>query len=171
MQSYFTRSLLPLLIFLSVLSLHTTLAQNPDIMPRDFTLLDSVSRSKTYEGDLKLLVSELTKQCTSETEKARAVFIWVTDNIAYDYEAINKDKRPKPFECNGKNCTDKYAKWEEKLLNDVLKTKRAICSGFATLFKKMCDYAGLRTDIVPGCIKNKDIHIGKMGTLDHALYK
>lgn len=143
MQSYFTRSLLPLLIFLSVLSLHTTLAQNPDIMPRDFTLLDSVSRSKTYEGDLKLLVSELTKQCTSETEKARAVFIWVTDNIAYDYEAINKDKRPKPFECNGKTVPISTRNGKKNYLMMYLKPKGQFVVALLRCLK--------RCVIMPGC--------------------
>lgn len=59
----------------------TAFAQVPQT---DFTQLDSIFRTKKYNGDLPLLVSQLSENCTNQTEKARAIFVWITDNIAYD---------------------------------------------------------------------------------------
>lgn len=134
----------------------------------EYHITDSIAGTITYKDDLKLLVYELTKNQGTELLKARAIFIWIADNIAYDYRAYNKNRRIKPFKCKDKNCTDKYAEWEEKLLKKVLNNKEAVCDGYARLFKKMCDYAGLRTDVVSGYIKNDPSHIGRMGILDHA---
>ena len=160
------KNLLSLLLFL--LFHPSAFAQEAAPVEYDYKILDSICRTFVYKGDLKLLVHELTDHYTTETEKARAIFVWIADNIAYDYKAINKDKKPETFKCNGKNCTDKYSEWENNYIKKVLKEKKAICDGYARLFKRMCDYAGLRTDIVSGYTKKRDFQIGRMGDLNHA---
>lgn len=136
---------------------------------QDFSEIDSIARTIKYRGDLKLLSHELTARYTSETEKARAIFIWVTDNIAYDIKSANNPKKFRPFTCkSGDNCDIKFSRWEEEFLDKVIRKKQAVCEGYSRLFKKLSDYAGLRTDVIQGYIKNEPHHIGKMGILDHA---
>lgn len=136
---------------------------------QDFSEIDSIVRTIKYRGDLKLLSHELTARYTSETEKARAIFIWVTDNIAYDIKSANNPKKFRPFTCkSGDNCDIKFSRWEEEFLDKVIRKKQAVCEGYSRLFKKLSDYAGLRTDVIQGYIKNEPHHIGKMGILDHA---
>ncbi|MFP9113372.1 transglutaminase domain-containing protein [Flavobacterium sp. RHBU_3] len=155
-----------LLYHLLLLFCVTAFAQAPQT---DFTQLDSISRKKKYNGDLPLLVSQLTESCTTQTEKARAIFVWITDNIAYDCKAFNKHKLPKrPKPKKGKNYNDIVAQWKIDYTNRVLRKGKAVCEGYAMLFKRMCDYAGLQTDYVPGYVKNQPNQIGRMGTNDHA---
>lgn len=144
----------------------TAFAQTPQT---DFTQLDSITRTKKYRGDLPLLVSQLTQNCITQTEKARAIFVWIADNIAYDYKAFNKHKLPKRLKPKkGKNYNDIVAQWKIDYTDRVLRKGKGVCEGYAMLFKRMCDYAGLQTDYVPGYIKKSPREIGRMGTLDHA---
>ena len=54
----------------------TKIEQTPD-----YSAIDNYAKTVKYKGDLKLLVSDLTKNCTTELEKTRAIFIWVTHNV------------------------------------------------------------------------------------------
>jgi transglutaminase/protease-like cytokinesis protein 3 len=45
--------------------------------------------------------------------------------------------------------------WETKYIDKVLKKKKAVCQGYSMLFKKMCDIAGLKSEIVTGLCKNR----------------
>jgi len=154
---------LKLLFFLLI----STLAFGQQDIMHDYSQVDEYAKSLTYKGDLKLLVSDLTKNYAGEADKGRAIFVWIADNIAYDIKTYNKNNL-KPFKCKGDDCDKKYIEWEDKLIERTLNKKMAVCEGYARLFKRMCDYAGLRTDIVAGYTKNDPSEIGRMGSLNHA---
>ncbi|MES2485259.1 MAG: transglutaminase domain-containing protein [Bacteroidota bacterium] len=135
----------------------------------DFSPVDSLAHTYTYNGDLKLLVSQLTDGYDSDILKARAIFAWITDNIAYDVKAYNKNKKPKPFKCKNKaDCDTELIAYEDGYIQGVLRNKKGVCQGYANLFKRMCDYAGLQTDIISGYTKKSPGMVGKMGPLNHA---
>lgn len=134
----------------------------------DFRLVDSTARSIQYKNDLKLLVSDLTKNHNTDLLKARAIFVWIADNIAYDYKQYNKGKS-KGYKCKkGEDCGIVFLKWEDELLERTLSKKMAVCEGYARLFKRMCDYSGVSCKIIAGYTKNDEAEIGRMGRLDHA---
>lgn len=134
-----------------------------------YAAIDTHARSVKYRNDILLLVSDLTVNCTTQLEKARSIFIWITDNIAYDYKFVNKGKKTKFPKCKkGEDCNALFAEWEMKYIKNVISDKRAICSGYSMLFKKMCDYAGIQGSVVNGYIRTKPEEIGKTGPLDHA---
>ena len=136
---------------------------------KDYVTTDSLARTKKYNGDLRLLVSQLTEGYIDDTHKARAIFAWVTDNIAYDYKAFNKKKHYKMPKCKkGEDCLKIVADWKEDYTNKVLRSGKSVCDGYAWLFKRMCDYAGLQTDFVGGYTKHSPDDVGRMGSLNHA---
>lgn len=142
-------------------------AQNKEY--QNFKALDSLAKTFKYKNDLPQLVNNLTQNCKTETEKYRAIFIWITDNIAYDYKTYNKKRKPVDVKCKGKeDCDEKIAKINNEIIDRVLSRKMAICDGYSKLFKRMCDLANLNCAIVEGYIKNSPYHIGTMGVLDHA---
>ncbi|RYJ42948.1 transglutaminase domain-containing protein [Flavobacterium beibuense] len=132
--------------------------------------IDSLAVYTQYKGDIPLLVSELTKNCTTQLEKSRAIFMWITENIEYDYKAYNKGDGDMgmPEHKAGKEYGKAYAKWEDNYLKNIITKKKAICSGYSWLFKKMCDLSGIQSSVVSGYIKQKKGEIGKTGKLDHA---
>lgn len=131
--------------------------------------LDSVAKTVEFKDDIRLLSYELTKDHERQLDKARAIFIWITDKIAYDYKVLNKKKiKTKSFKCKGDNCDIKYAEWEDKYLKRIIRRGKGVCDGYSRLFKKLCDHAGIQGAIISGYTKSLPGEIGRMGVLDHA---
>lgn len=87
-------------------------------------------------GSISKLADSLTSRFPEEHQKARAIYRWITDNIAYDCKAYhNPGKR-----------TDDY--------EEVLRRRQAVCAGYASLFKALCDYSGLDCEIIKGYVRN-----------------
>ena len=136
---------------------------------KDFSLVDSLARTVKYRNDIYRLTASLTDGYTSNLFKARSIFIWITDNIKYDYRFYNKGADIKPPKCRkGKDCNLLVSKWENRYLHKVLTKKRGVCDAYSRLFKKMCDIAGIKADIITGYTKTKPYQIGSSGPVNHA---
>uniref|UniRef100_UPI00404906E2 transglutaminase domain-containing protein n=2 Tax=Flavobacterium sp. TaxID=239 RepID=UPI00404906E2 len=156
------------IIFIFIFISNIAFGQNPfDTI--DFTAIDEHTKTISYSGNISKLVDDLTKVCTSDIEKSRAIYFWITDNISYDYKTFNKNKNNVSFKCkNQVDCDAKYAAWRNKYIHQVLKNKKGICAGYAELFDEMCELAGIACYVVEGYTKSEPYQIGKMGDLNHA---
>ena len=135
----------------------------------DFYKVDSVARSIKYDNDIYKLTKDLTNPYEEQVFKVRSIFIWITDNIKYDYEFINKEKELKYPECATEaGCAQMMREWELNYLKKVLKNKKAICDGYSRLFQKMCEIAGIRSEIIAGYTKTKPYQVGLAGFVNHA---
>lgn len=138
-----------------------------------FAAVDSFARKVKYKNDLTNMTNELTNRYPDQLQKARAIFRWITENIAYDYKYVNKytkrNKEPKAYKCKGdEDCEAKRIAWEIKYIDNVLKKNKAICQGYSMLFKKMCDIAGIQSEIVPGYVRTEYYQVGSAGSMDHS---
>lgn len=145
----------------------------PQNKNENFNAVDSFVKTVKYKNDLFALTNTLTNPYSEQVYKARAIFRWITANIGYNYKYYNKyyyrGKEPKSFKCKGeKNCEAERIAWETKYINNVLQNKKTVCQGYAMLFKKMCDIAGLQSEIIPGYVRTEYYQVGTAGTLDHA---
>ncbi|MBC9909983.1 transglutaminase domain-containing protein [Chitinophaga varians] len=127
---------------------------------KDFSATDSLARTVRYHGDLHQLTTELTAPYADQLSKTRALFIWVTHNIAYDYKDYNRKK--------GVYVNAFRRKPEGDYLLKILRKKKAICDGYARLFRSMCTIAGIRCEVITGYTKNKPYQAGSLGAADHA---
>ncbi len=136
----------------------------------DFRNIDSFAKTVKYETGLKPMTNILTQKYSEPIEKLRSIFIWITENIRYDCEFLNRDEEPKGFECDDDSiaCALKFQEWEMKYINRVLKKKRTLCQGYSMLLKKMCDLVGIECEIVSGYIKNKSYQVGVPLSITHA---
>ncbi len=95
-----------------------------------------------------ILAKELTRYCTNDREKVSTIFRWIAENI--DYKVKTRSFLP-----SGKNelipdDDTPLKSLEERVSETVLETKTATCFGYARLFKTLCDYAGIRSEIITG---------------------
>ncbi|WP_212004454.1 transglutaminase domain-containing protein [Chitinophaga sp. HK235] len=157
-------------VFLAILLTPFYVYPQADMPKKDFAFTDSLARTIRYHGDVYTHTRELTTPYNDQLSKTRAIFIWITDNIAYDYKAVNKGKpAPRIPPCvPGTDCQRVMQDWENKYLQRILKKKKSVCEGYARLFKKMCNIAGVRCEVVSGYIKTRYYHIGRAGAVDHA---
>jgi hypothetical protein len=138
-----------------------------------YDAVDSFVQTVKYQGKLDSLTLHLTAPYDRQLLKARAIFKWITENIAYDYKYINKHgeygDESISFECSDENdCEAKRTAWETRYIDRVLRRKKAVCMGYSMLFKRMCDFAGLRAQMLPGYVRTEDYQVGTPGTLNHA---
>jgi transglutaminase/protease-like cytokinesis protein 3 len=121
--------------------------QNIDLTTFDYSKADSIALNfpkKKYKSYTEL-VAPLTENLQTDQEKFRVLFRWITDNISYSYGNRSSD-------------ADK-----------VVKNKKAVCIGYSTLLKEMCNSAGIECEIISGYSKTdiKDIN-KKYKKTDHA---
>lgn len=103
------------------------------------------------EGDIDSLAAYLTVPAKNELEKARAIFRWITDRIAYDDAGYNS-----------KN----YGKADAE---SVLYARNGVCGDYAMLFKAMGEAAGLEVEDISGLSKGISYQEGgSMGESRHA---
>ena len=158
---------------LTVLSLLISIVSFSQQAPSRFSSVDSFAITVKYKGSLDSLTKQLTAPHSEQLFKARAVFKWITENIGYDYNFFNKyyykGKDPKTYECrDDEDCEAKKTAWQTKYIDKVLRKKKAVCYGYAMLFKRMCDIAGLKSEVIPGYTRSQYYQVGSSGSLDHA---
>ena len=93
---------------------------------------------KEIKSDPDQLVSYLEDVVETDLEKARALYVWLAENISYDAKSINKNKY-------GDNSAE-----------GVLKSKKAVCAGYANLFELLGKQMGLDMLTVGGYSKNTE---------------
>ena len=103
------------------------------------------------EESLTSLSSYLGGPFKTERQKVRAVFRWVTDRIVYDV-AILQD-------------LDKGLIIDDKA-ETVLRTRKAICGGYAKIFAALCEGTGVKVVLVDGIARFQDDPSDQK--LDHA---
>ncbi|MCS6807438.1 MAG: transglutaminase domain-containing protein [Bacteroidota bacterium] len=117
----------------------------------NFSAIDShVQRTPQHLSlqPLPRLVSYLIKPATNDIEKARAIARWITSNISYDFEAAS---------LNSSSVSDNP--------DSVLYYRKALASGFATLFVRMMHIAGVEAFTISGFKKGFNFVPGDASTL------
>jgi transglutaminase/protease-like cytokinesis protein 3 len=110
--------------------------------------------SKTEQISPKQLSEQLTVYKKTELEKVTAIFHWITENI--DYRVQMPSKRIARRQVTEEEDTSSILKpLNERVAEIVLKNRLAVCDGYARLFKTLCDYAGIRSEIIVGYVRNQ----------------
>lgn len=109
-------------------------AQLPDYRHADSLAL-AIPASAT--GSVDTLAAYLNRGLTSDTERARAIYTWLTANVDYDVAAYFRGRLGIP----------------SQLPADVLRRRRAVCDGFSGLFYALGTRMGLEVAVVQGVAK------------------
>ncbi len=101
-----------------------------------------------------VLAYALTRDYTSDKDKLRSIFSWITDHIAYRVKK-NHTNVADP-NAHGRVVFPESNQWKsgnDVVAETVLQNRSAVCDGYARLFKSLCDYAGLRSAVITGFAK------------------
>lgn len=144
------KSLCFILFLLIALQSH---AQISDFNHINFKKADSIALAYKGEGltNLPELAYNLTSNLTTDVERFRAIYRWVCDNIANDYNLYLKNKRKRErFEADSTKLKDWNDAFRKVLFKKLLKDKRTICTGYAYLVKELSQLTNLNCEIVQG---------------------
>ncbi|MFL5741146.1 MAG: transglutaminase domain-containing protein [Flavisolibacter sp.] len=100
------------------------------------------------------LAQKLTSPYSSDLEKTRAIFSWISQHISYN-TGIYSSRRYSSIKYIPSSA-DTASIWKsgmEMTAITVLQRRVAVCEGYAKLFKVLCDYAGLRSEVIYGYAK------------------
>ena len=105
----------------------------------------------------------LIAKSTTSVEKARAIYIWITENIAYDHRKYGNSARTVRIRYRTeRELQQKMAELDRQQIRKTLKLRRGICGDYALLFNQMCNYAGIESRKVSGFVKIDYSQIGKL---------
>lgn len=109
---------------------------------QDYSKIDSFAYTIKPTVSLVKLAGQLTEPYSTEAEKYRSIFAWITHNIAYDLEAL-KNPAVRVTEPVG-----------------VIRRKKTVCQGYSNLFLSLCTAANLECVYISGWTHN-ELKIGK----------
>jgi len=118
---------------------------------RSKELLAYAKKSPRVKTDYIKVTDYLVKIANNDLEKAKLIYYWLSENIAYDAESFQKGKYPTPTP------------------NVTMANRKGVCSGYANLFQAMGNHAGLEVEVVGGYSKGYGFRQGtKFNSTDHA---
>src|SRR6266496_1666864 len=116
------------------------------------------------------LAKLLTASDTTDHQKVRSIFRWITDNIAFNVKSFQNHGRVSSADYWLEEDDDTSAVLKplnERVAEIVLKRRTAVCDGYARLFKTLCDCAGIRCEIITGYAKTNINRIGVQFRSNH----
>ncbi|MEQ1676292.1 MAG: transglutaminase domain-containing protein [Chitinophagaceae bacterium] len=108
------------------------------------------------QEDPATLAQKITASCTSEKQKVTAIFKWITENIAYRthvstrVRSIGKQSAKYAKEQNDEADTGALKPLSVRVSETVLQKREAVCEGYSRLFTTLCEFAGIRSEIIIG---------------------
>ncbi len=89
------------------------------------------------------LAQLITLNASTESGKVHAIYRWIVNSIRYDH-ALRTSKR----------LQDKIYTSEENVVKNVLLRKKALCGGYAFLFRDLCRSVGITAEAIHGFTKD-----------------
>lgn len=149
MKAYFFLLLFMLFTFSAYSQIGAVIGRNPS--PKN--------EMPTYKRNIPpnhLLAQQITRYCKNDLEKAKAIFTWVATTISYDNELRNDPHLQK-----------QYYTSEANVIRKTLERKKALCGGYAFLYKELCKQAGIESEVVHGYSKKYYTISNKKKQVDH----
>jgi len=111
------------------------------------------------------LAQKLTSSYVTDLEKLRSIFRWITENISYRTKNVVGSRRSIKYMIEEEDTLSQSL--NERIAVEVLKKREAVCDGYARLFKILCDYAGLRSEIITGYARSNIDRVGSYFKSNH----
>lgn len=112
---------------------------------------DLTTINAKYELTPDSLARMLTNGYRTERDKVTSIFRWITENISYNVRPYyNATRLSSKHLYDNPADTGALKPLSERVAIDVLKTRIALCDGYARLFKTLCDYAGIKSEVISG---------------------
>ncbi|MBL6448513.1 hypothetical protein JMN32_19540 [Fulvivirga sp. 29W222] len=120
-------------------------------------------------NDLKGLSGKLTRPLSSDTEKFRAIYRWVCNNIENDYSFYTKNKKKREKLKHNKEELDA---WNEsfgpRVFRKLLSDHKTVCTGYAYVVRELARHADIPCEIVNGYGRTAHTNIGGDGIPNHS---
>jgi transglutaminase/protease-like cytokinesis protein 3 len=138
---------------------------------QDFKKVDSLVLEYPRFSKVEDLADRISKDFSSDKNKSRAAFFWLTKNIRYNLkEYYSPNQRSYRFSYSSEeDKINKLQAIKDKLIADTFKNKTGVCEEYAQSFKKICDLLHIESEVIKGYVRNNAREIGSVSeTTNHA---
>jgi hypothetical protein len=87
---------------------------------------------------------------TTDLEKVRAVYSWITSHISYNTGIYKPGSAAVGYTFDPMDTASVWPSGDEMTARKVMLRKLAVCDGYSRLFKVVCEYLGIEASIVHG---------------------
>ena len=108
---------------------------NKELFEKDKSISDALKSTSTIHAgrdDMKQIAEQITNGIVTDYDKVTAIHDWICSYLYYDVDSLNSEDIP-PY-----------------LADEVLKSGKAVCRGYATLMATLCRSIGIPCNIVTG---------------------
>lgn len=140
-----------------------------NIYAQNFDNVDSrVSLYPNRYASADQLANQITKDFKNDVDRVRAIYTWLATNVSYDLKMIYNGEAQINFSYSGQeDLKRKLAAINTHIVNKTLRTKKAICEGYAQTFKKVSEQMGIPCMLVGGFSKVGISDIGIDPTIEN----
>ena len=131
---------------------------------QDFSSVDTTVKTYPKLITAEKLADKIATDFTSDEEKVRAIFSWLSKNITYNLEEFYKPTK-KRISFRYRSEADKQAKIKtikDNIVRKTLATRTAVCEGYAQTFGKVCTLLNIENEVIKGYVRNSSNDIGKI---------
>lgn len=133
------------------------------IQAQNFQTVDE--RIRSYPKNItsaEQLAAQIAHDFSTDTEKVRAIYTWLATNIRYDVVKFNKgDIRINFSYTDQRDLQQKINAVNNHTVNETMRTKKAVCEGYAQTFKKVSELLEIPCLFISGYSKTSIEDIGK----------
>ena len=111
------------------------------------------------------LASQIKSDFKTQTDRARAAFVWIALNIDYDKSPSAPGRKPINYSYKTEaERKVKLASIENDLATKTLRSGKGVCHGYSMLYKVLSEKLGLESEVVYGAGKSTPADIGKVNS-------
>ncbi|WP_139958389.1 transglutaminase domain-containing protein [Flavicella sediminum] len=130
---------------------------------QNFDKIDEQARAYPLFREASSLAKQIKKDFSTDTEKTRALFVWLTKNISYDLNEFYRGKKQYSFRyASQKELENLIKKRNDELVHKTLKTRKAVCEGYAQTFQSVCHLLAIECEVISGFTKTSASEIGEL---------
>lgn len=137
---------------------------NFNTFAKDYKEIDDIIEEYPSHFSQPLKLAEIINRDFSlEDEKARAIYTWMAMHIKYDVKQLKSGKKQIKYSFSSEE--ERLQKEQEILLEiagKTLRSKKAVCEGYASLYKVLCDLTAVECVMITGSTKSSELSIGKL---------
>lgn len=132
-----------------------------------YTEIDLKVKDKwVRSNDAAEIAEEITLDYDDEEQKARAIFVWITENIEYSLDIEDDRKKNRSKRRIKSRDPEEKAELELELKEDDLKTalkaRGGIEEDYSYLFIKMCEAVDIEAGEITGYLRESQRKVGQM---------
>jgi len=138
---------------------------------QDFTNLDNTVKNYPKYRSPQQLADRISKDFSSDLDRVRASFKWITNNIRYNLEEAQQPSRTViQFRYSSeKERLEKIQQIKDNIVKEAFFSKKGVCEEYAQSLKKLCDLLGIEAEVLTGYVRNTAYEINRVpNTSNHA---